>query len=84
MERGEAAYASASWPASSSRRCASSSAVNFLPTPANSVSQIVTYSSIKPGTAGSWIWPVAPERRYSCRTMASCSCASSTGLLWVI
>jgi len=55
IERGEAAYASASWPASNSRRCASSSAVNFLPTAANSVSHIVTYSSIKPGTAGSWM-----------------------------
>ena len=27
------------------------------------------------GTAGSWICPVAPDRRYNCRTMESCSCA---------
>ena len=55
--------------------------MNLRPTPAKSVSHIVTYSSIMPGTAGSVIWPVTTDRRYNRRAMASRSSVGST-YLW--
>jgi hypothetical protein len=62
---------SASWPSSTFLTWPSCSAVNALPTPANSVSHIDTYSSIMPGTAGSVICPLTSDRRSNRRASAS-------------
>jgi hypothetical protein len=54
--------------------------VNRTPTPAKTLSHIVTYSSIIPGAAGSVICPVTIDPRYNRRAIPSRNVAGSMDL----
>src|SRR6201987_2503388 len=71
LERDEVREASANWVSKTVFSWANSSGEYWTPTLANRLSHILTYSSIKLGTAGTVICPIATDRRYNLRAIAS-------------
>src|ERR1700751_1739511 len=71
LERDEVREASANWVFSTVFNWANSSGEYWTPTLANRLSHIRTYSSIRLGTAGTVICPIATDRRYNRRAIAS-------------